>query len=62
MKTITKGGPQIRYCPKRNLNFNIPTDKLEKEQQVFIELKLKDGIDQPDKCIHTDALTHACDA
>jgi hypothetical protein len=34
--------PEIRYCPKSDLDFIIPTDKLEKEQQVFIEVKPKD--------------------
>lgn len=34
--------PQIRYCEKSDLNFIIPTNEIEKEKQVYIEVIPKD--------------------
>jgi hypothetical protein len=39
--------PQIRYCAKSDINFVIPTDAIEKGQQVYIEVTPKDEKEPP---------------
>jgi hypothetical protein len=38
--------PQVRYCPKDDITFVIPTNALERDQQIYIEVKLQ-GTKEP---------------
>lgn len=52
--------PQIRYCEKSDINFIIPTDVIEKSQQVFIEVTPKDEVGaQPCKDVDSYAANTA---